>query len=123
MSHFIEPKYMQAAELHQSNPSGLSTGIDNPMSHDNGIQSLRLQLKSLNAWPTAGDTFLKLLAQVQVYNVSLVPADYDWLTQVANDASNGVDIGLRYPSIFQKLLTCSDLRKAFLQILQKHGNA
>ena len=88
------------------------------MSQDESIQTLRHQLMRLNAWPEAGDAFLELLEQVQGCGTTLVPTDYDWLTQVADAAHKGEDIGLRYPSIFQKLLTFPDLRQKFLQTLQ-----
>lgn len=83
-----------------------------------GVQALRTQLMNLNAWPEAGDTFLELLAKAQGYGVTLVASDYEWLQQVADSACNGEDIGSRYPSIFQKLLTYPDLREEFLQTLK-----
>ncbi len=122
MSHFTETRYWQAAKPHESDPGVLTTASEKPMLHDDGIQILRLRLKTLNAWPEAGDTFLELLTQVRGYGVTLVPADYDWLAQVANDALNGKDIGLLYPSIFQKLLTFPDLRHKFLQTLQFYSD-
>jgi len=84
---------------------------------DESIQTLRRRLKSLDAWPEAGDTFLELLDQVRGYGATLVPTDFDWLAQVADSAYKGEDIGLRYPSIFQKLLTFPELRQKFLQTL------
>ena len=78
---------------------------------------MRRKLKTLNAWPEAGDTFLELLNQVRGYGTTLVPSDYDWLSKVADSAYKGEDIGLNYPSIFQKLLTFPDLRQQFLHTL------
>lgn len=117
MSHFTDVRFWQAAKPYESNRGAMITSPGHPVSYEDEIQVLRTRLKNLNAWPEAGDTFLALLLQVREYGVTLVPTDYDWLTQVAESASNGEDIGLRYPSIFQKLLTYSDLRQKFLQIL------
>lgn len=120
MSHFTETGLWQTAksyESDQSNSAGLSNGNGASL-HDEGIQTLRRQLISLNAWPEAGDTFLELLDQVRGCGATLVPTDYDWLAQVADSAHKGEDIGLRYPSIFQKLLTFPELRQKFLQTLQ-----
>lgn len=94
---------------------------NNAPSFDESIQMLRAQLKSLNAWPQAGDTFLELLEQVRGYGVTLIPTDFDWLNQVAESAYKGEDIGSRYPSIFQKLLTFPELRQKFLHILKLHS--
>ena len=99
----------------------LASISNNAPTIDESIQLLRAQLKNLNAWPDAGDTFLELLEQVRGYGVTLVPTDYDWLDQVADSACKGEDIGLRFPSIFQKLLTFPDLRHKFLNILKLRG--
>ena len=96
----------------------LNISPNNQAPRDDTVQILRSRLKTLNAWPEAGDTFLELLDQMRGYGVTLVQADYDWLSQVADSAYKGEDIGLRYPSIFQKLLTFPDLRQKFLQTLQ-----
>ena len=116
MSHFTEIQYWHTANPKKDN--GAAKDVPLPLPFDEGIQTLRMRLKTLNAWPEAGDTFVSLLTQVRGYGVTLVPTDYDWLAQVAKDAANGEDIGLRYPSIFQKLLTFPDLRQKFLHTLQ-----
>ena len=118
MSHFTDTSYWHAAKLFESGQDTLTATPEDPLPQNEGIQILRAQLKKLNAWPESGDTFLELLMQVRGHGVTLLPTDYDWLIQVADDACNGEDIGLRYPSIFQKLLTFPDLRKKFLQMLQ-----
>lgn len=118
MSHFTETGYWQIAKPYKSEQSMLTSLPNTPASEDDGIQALRLRLQSLNAWPEAGDTFLELLDQVRGHGGTVVSADYDWLVQVADDACQGKDIGLHYPSIFQKLLTFPDFRQKFLQTLQ-----
>lgn len=119
MSHFTETRFWHAAkpyESDQSNSTGTSNG-NGASIHDESIKTLRRQLISLDAWPEAGDTFLELLDQVRGCGATLAPTDYDWLAQVADSAYKGEDIGLRYPSIFQKLLTFPELRQKFLQTL------
>jgi hypothetical protein len=118
VSHFTEIRYWQTAKPFESEQAMLNISANNQASRDDTVQILRSRLKTLNAWPEAGDTFLELLEQMRGYGVTLVPADYDWLSQVADSAYKGEDIGLRYPSIFQKLLTFPDLRQKFLQTLQ-----
>ena len=117
MSHFTEVSYWQAAKPYESEQSALISFPNSAPTFDESIQLLQTQLKGLNAWPEAGDTFLELLEQVRGYGVTLVPTDYDWLDQVADSACKGEDIGLHYPSVFQKLLTFRELRHKFLQIL------
>lgn len=118
MSHFTETGFWRIAKPYDSEQNGFNAPIVDRSDDKTGVQALRRKLKRLNAWPEAGDTFLELLEKAQGYGVSLVPGDYDWLTQVADSACKGEDIGLRYPSIFQKLLTFPELRKKFLQTLQ-----
>jgi len=117
VSHFTETRLWQTTKPYESNQSNLAGSSNVPSSQDESIQTLRHQLKTLNAWPEAGDTFLELLDQVRGYGATLVPTDFDWLAQVADSAYKGEDIGLHYPSIFQKLLTFPELRQKFLQTL------
>ncbi len=117
MSHFTEVSYWQAAKPYESEQITLASIPSIAPTFDESLQLLRAQLKGLNAWPEAGDTFLELLEQVRGYGVTLIPTDYDWLNQVAESAHKGEDIGLRYPSIFQKLLTFPELRHKFLHLL------
>jgi hypothetical protein len=117
VSHFTDVSYWQAARQYEAEQIALITISSSAPTFDDSVQILRTQLKSLNAWPEAGDTFLELLEQVRGYGVTLIPTDYDWLSQVAESAHKGEDIGLHYPSIFQKLLTFPDLRHRFLHIL------
>ncbi|MCA9954930.1 MAG: hypothetical protein KC434_09440 [Anaerolineales bacterium] len=118
MSHFTEVSYWQAAKPYESEQIALVSLPNTAPTFDDSVQLLRTQLRALNAWPEAGDTFLDLLEQVRGYGVTLVPTDYDWLNQVAESAYKGEDIGLHYPSIFQKLLTFPELRQKFLHILK-----
>ncbi len=118
MSHFTETRFWPMTKPYESDQSNLTGSSDGVFSRDQSIQILRRQLKNLNAWPEAGDAFLDLLEQVRGYGTTLVPADFEWLSQVADSAYQGEDIGLRYPSIFQKLLTYPELRQKFLQTLQ-----
>ena len=117
MSHFTETTYWRSIQPYESDQSTLtaSSGAETP--HEESLLALRRKLKTLNAWPEAGDTFLELLNQVRGYGTTLVPSDYDWLSKVADSAYKGEDIGLNYPSIFQKLLTFPDLRQQFLHTL------
>ena len=117
MSHFTDTGIWPTAKSYESNQSSLAGSSAETSSHDESIQILRRQLKNLNAWPEAGDAFLELLDQVRGCGATLIPTDYDWLVQVADSAYKGEDIGLRYPSIFQKLLSFHDLRQKFLQAL------
>ena len=117
VSHFTETGFWQTTKPYESNQSNLTGSSCGASAQDESIQTLRHQLKSFNAWPEAGDAFLELLDQVRGYGVTLVPTDFDWLAQVADSAYKGEDIGLRYPSIFQKLLTFPELRQKFLQTL------
>ncbi|WP_420628331.1 hypothetical protein [Candidatus Leptofilum sp.] len=117
MSHFTETGLWHIAKPYESEQSNLGVISGNQSSLSTDVQALRRKLKQLHAWPEAGDTFLDLLEQAQGYGVTLVPDDYEWLAQVADSACKGEDIGSRYPSIFQKLLTYADLREKFLQTL------
>jgi hypothetical protein len=121
VSHFSEAGYWPASksyEIDQMLYSAVPTAIQR---QKNSRELLRSQLNQLGAWPEAGDTFLELLDQAKDYGVTLMPTDFDWLAKVADDASRGEDIGLRYPSIFHKLLVFPELRKSFLQRLQLTG--
>lgn len=118
MSHFTEVGFWRIAKPYESEQSNLGEVPATAPNNSEGIQILRQRLKRLNAWPEAGDTFLELLERAQGYGVTLVPGDYEWLPQVVDSAYKGEDIGIRYPSIFQKLLTYPELRQKFLQTLQ-----
>ena len=117
MSQFTESGFWRKAKPYESDQSNLKTSIESTTPHDESLQMLRRQLIGLDAWPEAGDAFLTLLEQARGYGATLVPADYEWLGQVADSACKGEDIGTLYPSIFQKLLTFPDLRRKFLQAL------
>ena len=82
---------------------------------------LRRSLIDLNAWPEAGDQLLDLMPLSRWDTFPVSDADFDWLPSVVDDALRGKDIGAKYPSIFQKLLTNDDLRQAFLKTLAKAG--
>jgi hypothetical protein len=118
VSHFTEVGFWRIAKPHESEQHNLGEVSTTVPNNREGIQILRRRLKHLHAWPEAGDTFLDLLERAQGYGVTLVPGDYEWLPQVADSAYKGEDIGILYPSIFQKLLTYPDLRQKFLQTLQ-----
>jgi len=78
---------------------------------------LREQLQKLGVWPEAGDTFLELLPTSRWNSASVTDADTRWLPVVIDGVLNGLDIGARFPSFFQKLLTSAVLRQAFLAAL------
>ncbi|WP_420641780.1 hypothetical protein [Candidatus Leptofilum sp.] len=118
MSHFTETGFWHIAKPFESEQINLNTTPNGQPGNDIGVQTLRHELQQLNAWPEAGDLFLDLLEKAQGYGSTLVPTDYEWLVQVADSACKGEDIGSRYPSIFQKLLTYADLREKFLQTLR-----
>lgn len=83
------------------------------------VDVLRWQLKELKAWPEAGDQFVALLPQVRQQTAPLTESDRQWISSVIDDVVKGVDIGSRYPSFFQNLITNSHLRGIFLDELQK----
>ncbi|MCP4423136.1 MAG: hypothetical protein GY803_01455 [Chloroflexi bacterium] len=83
----------------------------------NGLSVLRQQLIQLNVWPDAGDQFLALMPRSQWHASPLTETDEQWLPQVVEDATKGVDIGATYPAFFQKLLTSDTLRQSFLNAL------
>jgi hypothetical protein len=117
VSHFTETTFWQTAKPYESEPANIVACPNSDALYDESVQTLRRQLKKLNAWPEAGDTFLELLNRVNGYGATLNASDFDWLAQVADSADKGEDIGLLYPSIFQKLLTFPELRQKFLQTL------
>lgn len=83
------------------------------------VDALRWQLKELKAWPEAGDQFVALLPQIRQQTAPLTDSDREWISSVIDDVVKGVDIGSRYPSFFQNLITNSHLRGIFLDELQK----
>jgi hypothetical protein len=90
--------------------------VDRPQSV---ITVLRKRLIQLNVWPEAGDIFLELLPVSSWHDSPLTSRDYHWLHQVVEDAIEGIDIGSRYPSFFQKLVVSHDLGQTFLDELDK----
>lgn len=118
MSHFTDTRYWTPAKPYEPEHNTSAEKQADAQSKDMSIQTLRHELQQLDAWPEAGDTFLELLEQAQGYGSIVVATDYDWLGQVADSAYEGEDIGSRYPSIFQKLLTHPELRQKFIQMLQ-----
>lgn len=81
------------------------------------VQQLRKQLIEMCAWPEAGDQYLEMLAYSHWDMLKVNPRDYDWINAAASDVASGVDIGAKYPSFFQKVLTNADLRQGFLRRL------
>lgn len=86
---------------------------------DEDLLVLQKYLKRLRVWPEAGDAFLELLPQLGEQPGRPSRADFEWIPQVIQDCLTGIDIGHRYPAFFQKLLVDPDLRKAFLQKLER----
>lgn len=82
---------------------------------------LRDKLQQLRAWPEAGDMYLQLLAHSHQDPQSYSDKDRKWLSAAARDAVKGQDIGAKYPSFFQKLLTNVSLRRDFLFELLRHS--
>ena len=81
------------------------------------LAALREQLQNLGVWPEAGDKFLELLPVTRWNSAPVTDADTCWLPAVIDGVLNGVDIGARFPSFFQKLLMSDVLRAAFLAAL------
>ena len=83
------------------------------------LDELRTHLIQLGAWPEAGDQYLSLVTHTLWDRISTQTKDFQWIPKVAEDVFNGVDIGLQYPSFFQKLLANSELREAFVKKLKE----
>ncbi len=82
------------------------------------LNALQIHLKKLNSWPSAGDQFLALIPKTDIPE-PLTEKEHEWLPQVVDNCLQGTDIGLRYPSFFQKLLINSSLRQAFMASLEQ----
>jgi hypothetical protein len=89
---------------------------------DPGLIILRQRLKQLNVWPDAGDQFLEMMPHFLWHAPPLTETDAQWLPQVVDDATKGVDIGAAYPAFFQKLLSSEPLRQSFLSALDNKCN-
>ncbi len=85
------------------------------------VAELRQKLISLNVWPEAGDEFLALLPVSRWHSPPLTDEDGQWLKIVVRDALKGLDIGANFPAFFQKLITNSQLRHAFLEELEQQS--
>ena len=91
---------------------------ETPVNHTE-LGELRDQLIKFGAWPEAGDQYLSLIAHTMWDRSTIRPKDFHWIPKVAEDVINGVDIGLQYPSFFQKLLANGELRRAFIKRLKE----
>ena len=92
--------------------------VQTPINHAE-LSELREQLIKFDAWPEAGDQYLSLIAHTMWDRAATRAKDFDWIPKVAEDVIDGVDIGLQYPSFFQKLLANSELRGAFVKKLHE----
>jgi hypothetical protein len=99
-------------------PTGLKLTEQLPRT-PNDILLMREQLKTLRAWPVAGDEYLKLMPEFNHHALPLSKSDEEWLPQVVADCLCGKDIGFKYPAFFQKLLINPRLRRFFLASLQE----
>ncbi len=88
---------------------------------DKDLAALRERLLGLNVWPEAGDEFLALLPVSRWNAPPLNDEDNEWLLIVVRDALRGLDIGSNYPAFFQKLITNTNLRQAFLNELDRQA--
>jgi hypothetical protein len=104
-----------ATANHKPNPESIV--------NDDGIAALRQRLLSLDVWPDAADQFLALMSHSRWQNLPLAESDSQWLPKVVEDCFNQVDIGATYPAFFQKLLLCSELRRVFMDALDRRMNA
>ena len=69
--------------------------------------------------------FIKLtgdLAEFDANNSSTLMVDSDMLSLVVSDALKGVDISIRYPAFYRKILNNDDLRQAFVDALGSMEN-
>lgn len=105
---------MTSTESILAQPS-LSAEADKIMQDLNNLQT---QLKTLNAWPSAGDEFLTLIPKTDNPE-PISEKEGEWIPQVVKDCLDGIDIGFRYPSFFQRLLMNSTLRNAFMDALEQ----
>lgn len=80
------------------------------------LSLLRKKLEQNEGWPEGADGLLADLARpAQASPVG--DDDYQMLSLVVNDALEGVDITVRYPGFYRKLLADGELRQAFLDAL------
>lgn len=101
---------------------GMPTIIDKPANNEAthcGVDELRQSLDKLGSWPEAGDEYISLMTTSLWDRIAVRSQDFDWIPRVVADAKKGVDIGLRYPSFFQKLIANGKLRTRFVK--QLHG--
>jgi hypothetical protein len=97
-----------------------SIGIDWITNREQEVAQLRLLLKQCDAWPSAGDHLLQLIAKSNWNATELKQEDTQYLPQVVEATLSGQDIGAQYPSFFQKLLSYSTLRQSFMSELSKY---
>jgi hypothetical protein len=87
--------------------------------HNSELMQLRALLKTLKAWPAAGDDYLHLMPEFNRHSPPITESDNEWLPLVVQDSLKGVDIGFQYPSFFQKLLMNPRLRRIFISELER----
>lgn len=58
------------------------------------------------------------LAEIDTKTSSSLIVDYEMLSLIIDDALKGVDISVRYPTFYRKLLNNADLRQAFVDALE-----
>jgi len=78
------------------------------------LQALRDQLEN---WPQQADQLLAHVAQSAPLSDQPDQEDDTLLSLAVDDALKGVDISIRYPAFFQRLLADAALRRDFLAIL------
>lgn len=83
------------------------------------ILALRQRLLQLNAWPEAGDLFLELVHESGWQTSQVTEAELLWLPRVVEDALQGVDLGVRHPAFFKKLVVSDELCHMLLDALER----
>jgi len=83
------------------------------------ILALRQQLLQLNAWPEAGDLFLDLARAPGWQSPQVTKEEVQWLPRVVEDALQGIDLGVRYPAFFKKLVVSDELCRVLLDALER----
>lgn len=80
------------------------------------LSALRKKMEQNESWQERANLLLVDLNQPALLS-SVTEADYQMLSLVVNDALEGVDVTVQYPTFYRKLLADAQLRGAFLDAL------
>lgn len=81
------------------------------------LAALRTQLEQTGRLPETAEELLRQLLPSNQLPPVATEEDFEMLSLIISDTLQGVDIPTRYPSFYNKLLTNSELREAFLDAL------